>query len=46
MVYAKLKGCYVIVISGENKVEKHFYTLYHADKIYKSIDELFSKGEL
>lgn len=46
MVYAKLKGCFVIVICGDSGVENHFHTLFHADKIYRSIDELFSEGEL
>lgn len=41
MVYAKEKGCYVIVITGNTGVENHFYTIYHADKIYHDIDELF-----
>lgn len=41
MIYAKEKGCYVIVITGDTGVEKHFHTLYHADKIYHDMDELF-----
>lgn len=40
MVYAKEKGCYVIVITGDTGVENHFYTIYHADEIYRNIDEL------
>ena len=41
MVYAREKGCYVIVITGDSGAEKHFHTIYHADKIYKTLDELF-----
>lgn len=45
MVYAKEKGCYVIVISGDTGVEKHFYTIYHADKIVRNLDELFDSSD-
>lgn len=45
MIYAKEKGCYVIVITGDTGVENHFYTLYHADKIYHDIDELFDAND-
>jgi len=45
MVYAKLKGCYVIVIYGDSLVEKHFYTLYHSDKEYKTLEELFNSHD-
>lgn len=42
MIYAKERGCYVIVLTGDSGVENHFYTLYHADKICYDMDELFS----
>ncbi len=45
MVYAKEKGCYVIVISGDSGADKHFHTIYHADKIYNSLDELFESND-
>lgn len=45
MIYAKEKGCYVIVIAGDTGVENHFYTLFHADKIYYSLDELLNSED-
>lgn len=45
MIYAKEKGCYVIVITGDTGVEKHFYTIYHADKICHNLDELLCKKD-
>jgi diadenosine tetraphosphate (Ap4A) HIT family hydrolase len=45
MVYAKLKGCYVIAVCGDSGVDKHFYTLHLADRICSSLDELFSLKE-
>lgn len=45
MVYAKEKGCYVIVIAGDTGVERHFYTIYHADKIVDNLDELLDLSD-
>ncbi len=39
MVYAKLKGCFIIVVAGDSGADKYFYTLYHADVIVYSLEE-------
>lgn len=44
MVHAKEKGCYVIVIVGESGAEKHFHTMHYADKICKTLEELFESN--
>ena len=41
MVYAKERGCYIIVITGDSGADNHFYTIYHADKIYKKLEDVF-----
>ncbi|MCL2065536.1 MAG: nucleoside 2-deoxyribosyltransferase [Candidatus Cloacimonetes bacterium] len=46
MVYAKIKGCYVITVVGDAGAERHFYTHYHSDMVVKSLEEMIelSKG--
>ncbi|MBQ3418184.1 MAG: nucleoside 2-deoxyribosyltransferase [Ruminococcus sp.] len=45
MVYAKERGCYIIVVVGDSGADNHFYTIYHADKIYKKLDDVFKDSD-
>ena len=39
MIYAKINRVKVIVIAGDSGVDKHFWTVYHADAIVKTLNE-------
>ena len=39
MIYAKMNGCFVIIIVGETSYGKHFYTLEHSDVIVKDLEK-------
>ena len=46
MIYAKISNKRVIVIAGDSGVDKHFWTLYHADALVKTLDEAIVQLEL